>query len=130
MKLLYLPLLIILYLVPASFADPIDNVANLIRQSNIRELSKLFAPGIEITIQGEGGVYSTAQAEVVVDKFFSENKPVAVKVLHKVNSNPGFQLGVLILTTIKGTFRIAYTLKGAEGNLKLIVMRIESDKVK
>ena len=131
MKQLYLPLLIILYMVPGVVAtDPIDKVAELIRQGNIRELSKIFASNVEITMLNEENVYSKIQAGLIVDKFFSQNKPVSVKMLHKVNSNPNYLFGVLILNTQNGPFRIAYTLKDTEGSLMLIELRIETEKVK
>jgi hypothetical protein len=131
MKPLYLPLFIILYMVPATVAtDPIDKVAELMRQGNSRELSKIFASNVEITIENEDNIYSKIQAGLILDKFFSQNKPVSVKMLHKVNSNPNYLFGVLILNTQKGPFRIAYTLKDTEGNLMLIELRIETEKVK
>lgn len=129
MKLLYLPMLIMVYLVPtAPPADPIDNIANLIRLGNAHELSKFFAPSVEITIMDQEDVYSKVQAELILDKFFSQNKPRSVKMLHKVNSNPNYRFGVLILISDKGTYRIAYTLKEADKNLMLIELRIEKGK--
>ena len=131
MKPFYLPLLVILYLAPSiSPGDPIDKVAELIRQGNIHELSKLFAPNIEVSIIGDENVYSKDQAELILDKFFSQNKPKAVKVLHKINSNPNYRFGVLIVNTDKGPYRVAYTLKGTGGDLMIIELRIESEKVK
>ena len=131
MKFPYLLLLFALYLVPASsVADPIDKVADLIRHGNVHELSQLFAPNIDITILDEQNVYSKTQAELILDNFFSENKPQTVKMLHKINSNPNYQFGVLIVTTEKSVFRIAFTLKQTDGNLALIEMRIETEKVK
>jgi hypothetical protein len=131
MKPFYLSSLIILYLVTAVFfADPIDKVAELIRQGNIHELSKLFAPNIEITIFDEETVYSKIQAEVMLDKFFNQNKPRTVKMLHKINSNPNYGFAVLIVNTDKGDYRIAYTLKVTGDNLMMTDLRIEREKVK
>jgi len=129
MKLLYLPMLVILYMVP-TVAGPIEKVAELIRQGNVAELTKMFASNVEITIQNEENLYSKVQAGLILDKFFSQNKPVSVKVLHKVNSNPSYLLGVLILNTQKGAYRVAYTLKQADGASTLIELRIETEKVK
>jgi len=130
MKLHYLPLFIILYLVPAvSVADPIDKVAELVRQGNIHELFKLFAPNVEVTIPGDKNVYATAQAELILDNFFNQNKPTSVKILHKINSNSNYRLGVLIMNTNKGSYRVAFTLKQTDGNLMIIEFRIEAAKV-
>ena len=131
MKHFYLPLVVVLFLIPAvTPGDPVDKVAELIRQGNIHELSKLFAPNIEVTILDEENVYSTAQAEQILDKFFAQNRPHTVKMLHKINSNPNYRFGVLIVNTDKGPYRIAYTLKGTGGDLMMIELRIETEKVK
>ncbi len=131
MKLRYLSVFIILYLFPAlSFADPVDGVAALIRKGNIHELSKLFAPNVEVLMMADDNVYSKEQAEVMLDKFFSQNKPVSVSLLHKVNSSRTYQFAVLIVTTARGNFRVTYTLKGTQNNLMLIEMRIEPERVK
>lgn len=133
MKAHYLPLVILLYLAPVVYSappGPIDNIASLIRQGNVNELSKLFAPNVEMSILDNENVYSKAQAAVVLDKFFSQHKPVDVKVLHKITSNPVYCMGVLILTTENGLFRIAYTLKQTDGNLAIIQFDIETERVK
>jgi hypothetical protein len=113
-----------------SLADPIDKVAELIKLGNIHELSKLFAANVEVDIPGDENLYSKAQAELVLDKFFNQNKPKSVKMLHKINSNPNYRFGVLIMDTNRGIFRIACTLKETEGILVLIEFRIETEKVK
>jgi hypothetical protein len=130
MRLIFLPLLVILYIVPVSITDPIDNVASLLRQGDAHELAKLFAPSVEIGILEEENIYSKVQAELILDKFFSQNKPSAIKMLHNVNSNPNYRFAVLILSTDKGTFRVSYTMKQADGNLAVISLRIETEKVK
>jgi Domain of unknown function (DUF4783) len=113
-----------------SIADPIDRAADLIRQGNIHELSKTFSSNVEVTIHDEQNVYSRAQAELVLNKFFNENKLLSVKMLHKVNSNPNYFFGVLIIDTDKGQYRMALTFKQADSNLTLIEIRIETEKVK
>jgi Na+-transporting NADH:ubiquinone oxidoreductase subunit NqrC len=131
MKLFYTPVFILLYLLPGvQTADPINSVAELIRQDNIHELSKLFAPNVEVTLMDDDNVYSKAQTELILDKFFNQNKPKAVKILHKINSNPNYKFGVLIVNTGKDTFRVAFTLKDTDGSLMLIEFRIETEKVK
>ncbi|MDB4904982.1 MAG: hypothetical protein JWQ63_4263, partial [Mucilaginibacter sp.] len=126
----YLQMLLFFIAPVTCFADPIDKIAELIRQGNIHELSKLFASSVDITIQEEENVYSQAQAELIFNKFFDQNKLKTVNILHKVNSNQNYRFGVLLLTTTKGTFRMTVTLKETGGNLTIIEMRVETDKVK
>ncbi len=131
MKTFFLPVLLILFIFPAPpGADPIDKVADLIRRGNIKELSKLFAADIEITFPENGNIYSKAQAAIILDKFFAQNKPKAVRVLHKVNSNPNYSFGVLIVDTDNGPYRMAYTLKESDGQSTIIDLRIEVEKVR
>jgi hypothetical protein len=131
MKLIYLPSLILLFLLPGfAPADPIDNVANLLKQGNTKELAKLFAPSIEISLMDDENIYSQAQATLILDKFFSRNKPKSIKLLHKVNSSANYRFGVFILTTDSGLYRVAFTLKGSDEKMNIIELRIENEKVK
>lgn len=132
MKLFYLSSFIIMLLLPAMvFADPLDNVASLVKQGNTKELNKLFAASVEITIMDEESSYSKEQATQILDKFFAKNKPQSIKLLHKVNSSSSFHLGVYILTTTdKQEYRVAFTLKDTGGTMNIIEFRIEDEKVK
>lgn len=131
MKKYYMPLLIFLLIAPAlTSADPIDKIANLLRQGNIPELSKLFADNVELSVPGDESIYSRLQTEQILNKFFNQNKPKTIKLLHKVNSNPNYGFCVLLLTTTNGVYRIAVTLKANAGTLAIIEFRIETEKVK
>lgn len=131
MKKLYLPLFIVLMIAPVLIsADPIDKVANLIRQRNIAELSKSFADNVELSVLGDENIYSRLQTEQILTRFFSQNEPKTIKLLHKVNSNPNYHFGVLLMTTNTGVYRIAVTMKETAGTLSIIEFRIETDKVK
>ncbi|NHA04668.1 DUF4783 domain-containing protein [Mucilaginibacter sp. HC2] len=131
MKLVCLSSFIILFLLPGfTPADPIDDVANLIKQGNTKELAKLFASSVEVTLMEEENIYSQTQASLILDKFFSKNKPKNIKLLHKVNSSANYRFGVFILTTDTGLYRVAFTLKDAGGKMSIIELRIENEKVK
>jgi len=131
MKLIYLPALILLFLLPGfAPADPIDDVASLLKQGNTKELAKLFAPSIEISLMDDENIYSQAQATLILDKFFSRNKPKSIKLLHKVNSSANYRFGVFILNTDNGLYRVAFTLKGSDEKMNIIELRIENEKVK
>ncbi|MDB5127475.1 DUF4783 domain-containing protein [Mucilaginibacter sp.] len=129
MKLRYLPLLSLLFLLPmVATADTIEKISELIKQGNAHEIAKFFATNVDISILDETNVYSKAQSEMILDKFFKENKPQTVKLLHRINSNPNYNFGVLILTTDKGKFRVSYTLKEVNKVMAIIELRIETEK--
>lgn len=130
MKLLYLPLLALLTLLPTPLTDTIDKVSELIAKGNTLELAKLFAPNVDISIADQENSYTRDQAAMVLQKFFAQNAPRSSKMLHKVNSSANYSFGVVILNTNNGPFRIAFTLKEVSGIMQLIELRIEAEKVK
>ncbi len=132
MKLLYLSSFIFLLLVSTkASADAIDNVANLIKQGNAKEIAKLFAPNVDITLMDDENTYPREKAATILEDFFAKNKPQSIKLLHKVNSSSSITLGVYILTTTdKKEYRIAFTLKNINGSMSIVEFRIEDEKVK
>ena len=110
--------------------DPVTQFAELLGKGNSHEMARFFAPTIELTLLDDANTYSKAQAEIILDKFFTLNKPNSSKMLHKINSNANFSFGVVILNTDKGPYRAAFTLKDNGGALQLIELRIETVKVK
>lgn len=131
MRLIYLPTLMFLLLFAvAAKADPIDNIAGFLKQGNAQALSNLFATSVEVTILDQENLYSDTQATLVINKFFTDNKPKSVKILHRVNSSSSYLFGVMFLTTDNGVYRISVTLNGSSGNMKIIELRIEAEKTK
>lgn len=129
MKLRYMPLLTILFLLPmVTKADVIEKIAEYLKQGSAQELSKIFANSVDISLANESNVYSKTQAELVLDKFFKENKPHSVKLLHRVSSNPNYNFAVYILTTDKGKYRVSCTLKEVGKVMGIIELRIETEK--
>lgn len=129
MKLKYFPLVTLLFLLPLAVkADDIEKIADLLKQGNAHELAKMFSSNVDMNILDETNVYSKAQSEMILDKFFKENKPHTVKLLHRVSSNPNYNFGVVILGTEKGKFRISYTLREINKVMVVIELRIETEK--
>ena len=131
MKTRYFLLFLLMFsIMPDVHADPIDGVVWLIKQGNVTRLSQLFESTIEITLNNQEDTYSKAQATTILTKFFTEHKPVKVTLLHKVNTNQKFLFGVAIMNSTAGKYRIAYTFNEIGGSMKIIEMRIESEKTK
>jgi hypothetical protein len=110
--------------------DAVSIVAAIIRQGKISELTALMAESVDIAVPGTENTYSKTQATVVLNGFFNQNRPVSVKVLHKVNSSAQYHFGVLLMNTGKGVYRIALTFKEVNGAFQLIELRIETEKVR
>jgi hypothetical protein len=116
MKTLYLSLMLLFSaLTTALAADPIDRVADLFAKGQTQEIADVNS-------------YTKAQAEQMLQKFFTQNKPLNAKVLHKVTSSATFNLAVISLTTDKGVYRVSCTLKDNKGVMQLVEVRIEGEK--
>lgn len=130
MKLLYLPLLALL-LFPVSPTDTVDTVAQLIGKGAVHEIAKLFPAEVEIGLPGtEQDTHAKAAAVGILEKFFAQNKPLSIKILHKINNGGNFQYGVVILSTAKGPYRVSFNLKNENGSVQLIKILIEPEKVR
>ncbi|MBB3967806.1 DUF4783 domain-containing protein [Mucilaginibacter phyllosphaerae] len=124
-----MPMLALLFMLPLAVkADAIEKIAEYLKKGSSTELSQLFANSVDVSIANESSVYSKTQAQMILDKFFKENKPHGVKLLHRVSSNPSYNFAVYILTTDKGKFRIACTLKEVNKVMEIIELRVETEK--
>lgn len=130
------PLLVVLFLFlhfPSNNglqADIVDDLGVQFRNGSSKDVAKHFAPSVELLIIDEEDVYSKAQAEQILKDFFVKNPPSKTSIVHRLNNNPNYQLGILSLVTKNGKFRVTITLKLAKAaNAFLITeLRIEPDK--
>lgn len=108
--------------------DIIDVVAKHIRASDASKVSAQFSSVLQLNILSEENVYSKAQAQQILRDFFSKNKPVSVKIIHRLGSNPNYKLAVLSMLTAKDKFRISISFSSNGTRFLIKDMRIEYDK--
>ena len=121
-------LLLIASFSTAFLADQTDRVAALLQQGQAHELGKLCSNNLELSILGDEKTVSKAVAESQLNTFFSTNKPVAVKIIHRMDSNPSLIFAVAQLKTSGGNFRVSYSIKSTNGNQEMTELRIETEK--
>lgn len=127
----FFPVLILLthFLSPGIFqGDIVDNIAQLFKSANAKEISKNFAPAVELSVNDNEDSYSKAQAEQILRDFFVKSPPVSSTVVHLINTNPNYRFGVLSLVTRSGKYRVAVTLKKTGNTFFITELRIEPDK--
>lgn len=110
-------------------ATPIpDHLVNAMKTGNAKEISKHFGTNVDLTLPGNEGVFSKAQAELILKSFFAKNPSKAFEVVHNGTSKNDSHYSIGTLTTTKGVFR-TYILYKAEGNkLTILELGIESDE--
>ncbi|QIL38410.1 DUF4783 domain-containing protein [Pedobacter sp. HDW13] len=117
-----------LYRPTAMQADIIDDLSSYFKAGNAKEIAKNFASTIELIIVDEEDVYSKAQGEQILRDFFIKHPPTKTSIFHKINTNPNYRFGVVILSTPKETFRVSITMKKFNTAFSITELRIEPAK--
>ncbi|MCZ6914022.1 MAG: DUF4783 domain-containing protein [Rickettsia endosymbiont of Ixodes persulcatus] len=106
----------------------IDDLSAYFKSSNSKEIAKYFSSTIELIIIDEEDVYSKAQGEQILRDFLIKHPPVKTSIFHKINTNPSYRFGVILLTTAKETFRVSVTMKKFNNSFLITELRIEPAK--
>ena len=128
------PLLSIFFLISSFFipvqfqADLINEVSQNFKIGNANEIAKNFNTSVELGISDESDVYSKAQAQQILRDYFNKHVPLNSSVIHVINTNPNYQIGILSLSTKTGKFRVTVTFKKTSGSFFITELRIDPDK--
>jgi hypothetical protein len=101
-----------------------DEIIQSLKTGNSKTLSEYFNQNIEMVILENDNVYSKAQAQQIVNKFFSSNPPESFNVMHQ-GGKGGDQYVIGNLVTSKSTFRVTFLLRKNNGKDFIIQLRIE-----
>lgn len=104
------------------------DVSGHFRNGNSKEIAKYFNASVELNIASETDTYSKAQAEQILRDFFNKNMPVNSSVIHLINTNPNYQIGILSVLTKTVKYRVTVTFKKTSGDFLITELRIEGDK--
>lgn len=126
--LIFVSLLYSISTASAQQQDVIDTLAKFFNTADASKISTLFSSTLELDILAEENLYSKAQAELIMRDFLSKNKPLSVKIIHRLLSNPNYKLAVLSMATIKDKFRVSISLSSNDESFLIKQIRIEYDK--
>jgi len=91
-----------------------DEILQSLKTGNSKTLSEYFNQNVEMVVLENDNVYSKAQAQQIVNKFFSSNPPENFTIIHQ-GGKEGAQYVIGNLITGKGTFRVYFLLKKSGG---------------
>lgn len=126
----YITLALVMLAGPALVAqDPVkDNVVLALRTGNSKELARHFIPNIDLTLPGASDVYSKAQAEQMLRKFFDEAPPSEFILEHEGVSKMGDSYYIGRLRTARGEYRVTFFLKRVGDTPQVKQLRIEQGR--
>jgi hypothetical protein len=101
-----------------------DEILQSLKTGNSKTLADFFNQNVEMVVLENDNVYSKAQAQQIVSKFFSSNPPENFTIIHQ-GGKEGAQYVIGNLITSKGTFRVYFLLKKSSGKDYIHQLRIE-----
>jgi Ni,Fe-hydrogenase III component G len=100
-------------------------IVKCFENGNSKKLSNYFNQSVELAVPGNKYIYSKAQAQQIVAKFFSENTPETFKIITTTSENDANNL-IGLLSTGQNTFRVYIVLKMTDGNNVIHLLKIEN----
>ena len=105
-------------------AEVPEEIIQSLKTGDSKTLSEYFNQNVEMVVLENDNVYSKAQAQQIVNKFFSNNLPESFNVIHQ-GGKEGAQYVIGNLVTNKGSFRVYFLLKKNNGKDYIHQLRIE-----
>jgi hypothetical protein len=104
-----------------------DDIANLIRKGNARELARNFNVSVQLTLPDNEGRFSRTQAELIIRDFFSKHPPKSFSINHQGASSDGSRYYIGVYKTTNITFRSYFLLKQVSDKALIHQLRFEDD---
>lgn len=101
-----------------------DEIITSLKNGDSKTLSEYFNQNVELVVLENDNVYSKAQAQQIVSKFFSNNTPESFNVIHQ-GGKEGAKYVIGNLKTNNGSFRIYFLLKSNDEKNYIHQLRIE-----
>lgn len=101
-----------------------DEILTSFKNGDSKTLSEYFNQNVELVVLENDNVYSKAQAQQIVSKFFSSNTPESFNIIHQ-GGKEGAKYVIGNLKTNNGSFRIYFLLKSNDEKNYIHQLRIE-----
>ncbi|NEN24100.1 DUF4783 domain-containing protein [Cryomorpha ignava] len=103
-----------------------QGITKAIQEGNAKALGGYFTKTVDLTVKDVEDVYSKEQAEVILTRFFDENKTKTYTVKHEGKSklDDYYYIGDLVTST--GTYRLTFFLKKDGEVFRVKQLRIEN----
>ena len=118
---------ILCFVIPMSLvADIPDDVAAAIRTGDAHQVAGYFADNVDLKVLEQENIYSKAQAELILDDFFTKHPVKGFTIVHKSVPKNDSQFAIGTLETTNGKYRVHYLMKTIIGKTSVTQFRIEN----
>lgn len=104
-----------------------EEIIQSLKTGNAKVLSTYFNQNVELVVPDSDNVYSKAQAQLIVNEFFSNYPPQTFVVKHH-SGKEGSQYVIGNLVTKNSAFRVYFLLKKDDGKDFIHQLRIEKQE--
>ena len=111
-------------------SDINDALLSQLKAGNAKNIARYFASSMTLSILNEDGLYSKFQAEMLLNDFFSKNKPNSVKLVQKITNNSNYNYYVYSLSSNKSSFRIFVKVSSTKKAETVEEFRVEKQAAK
>ncbi len=106
-----------------------DAIEKLLKTGDAPALSAYFPDTIECDLLGEEGVYSKAQAAMIVKRFFEKHVPKSFSFKHSSDKQAvKYAIGIL-QTQANDKYRVTIFMKMENDTAKIHQLRIEKEEI-
>lgn len=102
-----------------------SGIISAFQSGNANALAEHFDAEVELSILDDDDVYSKAQAQQVMQKFFTNNKPSSFAKQHEGKSPSGANYCIGTLKTNNGSYRVSIHAKSIGGKKVVQQLTIE-----
>ncbi len=113
--------------VNSAYAAHEKTITKAIAEKNTDVLSNYFFSSVDFSIPGADGVYSKAQAEQVVKKFFSKHEVKSFKIKHNGSSRKGTFFSIGDMQTNTKNFSVYFLMREEKGTYKIHQFQIQAE---
>jgi hypothetical protein len=121
----FIPFAILILLTNSSFGQIPAPIGNGLKTGNAKMVASCFNDNIELVILDKESVCSKDQGEMILNDFFSKNKPTDYKLTFQGGSDSVYGIGKM--QTVGANFRIYFMLKTFANKPLIVQLRIEKD---
>ena len=118
-------LLILMLLTNSSFGQIPAQIITGLKTGNAKMVASFFNDNVELVILDKENVCSKEQGEMILNDFFSKNKPTDFKLTHQGGTDSVYGIGKM--QTAGANFRIYFMLKSFANKPLIVQLRVEKD---
>jgi hypothetical protein len=100
-------------------------VSAALKKGDAASVASHFMPQVELSLPTKDGLMEKAQAQQMLELFFSQNTPQSFTIKHQGTSKLDDQFRIGELITAKGTYRVTFFMKKNNNILQIKQLKIE-----